>query len=243
MNENPQKPRGQLTVPLSIIIAGALIATAIMWQKPAVNGSNSAAAVNGLDNTIEHSLDPVTAKDHIIGNPNAPIKIVEYSDTSCPYCKMFHPTMRKLMDTYGKSGQLAWVYRHYPIAKLHPNAELESQALECAAELGGNDSFWAYTNRLYEINTAQGQDAKALSNLATFVKLDATAFDKCLLSGKYMPKINDQIASGFKAGVSGTPTSFLVTNQGKEIPIEGAQEYATIKNAIDLLLKSGAAGL
>lgn len=238
MNENnAPRPKNQLTVPLSIIIAGIIIAGAIIWQKPAIGGR---VGQDPNANVIEHTLDPVTSKDHILGSPSAPIKIVEYSDTSCPYCKMFHPTMRKLMETYGKSGQLAWVYRHYPITKLHPNAELEAQALECAAEVGGNDSFWAYTNRLYEINTAKGQDSKGLSDIATYVKLDVSTFEQCLSSGKYSAKVQEQIDSGFKAGVTGTPTSFLVTGQTKEIPIEGAQDYSTIKNAIDLLIRSGA---
>lgn len=232
MNENQTPKSVNIAIPLSIIVAGILIAGAIIWQKPATDSQ-----VNDVADTTERVLDPVSNKDHILGNPNAPIKIVEYSDTSCPFCKLFHPTMRKIMEEYGKSGQVAWVYRHYPIAKLHPNAELESQALECAAELGGNDGFWSFTHRLYEVNTAAGQNSAGLESIAKYVNINTSDFNKCLSSGKYASKVEAHITSGFKAGVAGTPTSFITYGTDSNIPIEGAQDYAHVKSAIDIILK------
>src|SRR4051812_7191904 len=111
-------PRSPLSIPVAIIIAGAIVAGAVIWTKKpaqvAVNtNTQQAAALSGDTQPIA----PITDKDHILGNPNAKIKIVEYSDPSCPFCKMFHPTMLKIMDTYGKTGDVAWVYRHFPLDK------------------------------------------------------------------------------------------------------------------------------
>jgi protein-disulfide isomerase len=95
-----------------------------------------------------NNLKPVTAADHIRGDINAPVKIVEFSDIDCPFCKRFHSTMQEVMKTYGDSGKVAWVYRHFPLTQLHPDAANKAEASECVAELGGNDKFWAFVDGL-----------------------------------------------------------------------------------------------
>jgi protein-disulfide isomerase len=102
-------------------------------------------------------LDPVTEKDHIAGNPQADLMIVEYSDPECPFCKRFHETMMQAMDEYGKQGKVAWVYRHFPLDSIHSKARHEAEAVECAGELGGNEKFWEYLNKLEEITPANNQ--------------------------------------------------------------------------------------
>ena len=97
------------------------------------------------------TLDPVTPADHILGNPNAEVFIVEYSDLECPFCKQFHKSMLEIMSEYGAEGKVAWVYRHFPLDQLHSKARKEAEATECATELGGNDAFWEYTNKIFEI--------------------------------------------------------------------------------------------
>nr|MBP6858387.1 thioredoxin domain-containing protein [Candidatus Paceibacterota bacterium] len=148
------KPHPALTLPGAIIIAGAIIAIAIIWVKKPV----SAPVASNQPSIPEISMADVTSADHILGNPDADVVIVEYSDPSCPYCKVFHPTMQKIIGEYGPTGKVAWVYRSFPLDKpdsqgriLHPNAGMQAQAQECAAALGGNDAFWKYTDRLYEV--------------------------------------------------------------------------------------------
>ncbi|MES2215910.1 MAG: DsbA family protein [Patescibacteria group bacterium] len=237
-----------LTLPSAIIIGCAIIAIAIIWtQKPPAQQNTQAAAAN-LGQPAVNML-PVTATDHILGNPNAPIKIVEYSDTSCPFCKVFHPTMVKLLDEYGAGGKVAWVYRHFPLDKpdgqghiLHPNSGHEAQALECAAKLGGNDKFWAYTNRLYDItpsvtgDTPEGLDQKQLPIIANQIGLNVSSFTDCVESGQFKDKIEKQYLDGINAGVSGTPFVVIITPSGGKIPLVGAQSYATLKSSIDTLL-------
>src|SRR6185295_5043808 len=84
------------------------------------------------------SVKPVAAEDHIRGDLAAPVKVIEFSDFECPFCKGFHATMKQVMADYEKDGKVAWVYRHFPIDELHSKARKEAQAAECAGELGGN---------------------------------------------------------------------------------------------------------
>ena len=94
-------------------------------------------------------MRPVSADEHILGNADARIVIVEYSDLECPFCKVFHNTMHEVVKT--RAGEVAWVYRHYPIPQLHPKAFHEAEATECAWEQGGNEAFWKYTDKIFEI--------------------------------------------------------------------------------------------
>ena len=68
------------------------------------------------------AVRPVNGEDHILGNPDAPVKLIEFSDFECPFCKRFHPTMKRLMDEYGEDGRVAWVYRHFPLDAIHSKA-------------------------------------------------------------------------------------------------------------------------
>ncbi len=102
--------------------------------------------------SIETKLKPVSPDDHILGDANAKIIIVEYSDLECPFCKVFHNTMHQVVEK--SNGDVAWVYRHYPIPQLHKKAFREALATECAWEQKGNDGFWKYMDKLFEITTS-----------------------------------------------------------------------------------------
>ncbi len=243
---NESKPASVLNIPTAIVIAGAIIAGAIIYTMKPAGGSDRIV----LPDT-KQVIKAVTAKDYILGNPNAKIKIVEYSDPSCPFCKIFHNTMRRIITDYGKSGDVAWVYRHFPIDKpgtrpdgsaLHPNAGHEAQALECAGAIGGNDKFWVYTNRLYEVtpsvtgNTPEGLDQKELYSIAKFSGLDENEFKTCLDSGRFKEKVEGQYTEGLAAGITGTPMSFLLLPGQKQIEIPGAEDYTLLKQTIDSAL-------
>lgn len=212
-----------LNLPSAIIIAGAIIAIAIIYVKKPVTNT---APLPNQEQATKINLAPVTKEDNILGNPNAPIKIVEYSDPSCPFCKTFNTTMTEIMDKYGPTGKVAWVYRALPLDTpdangniLHPNAANESRAIECAGILGGNEKFWNYQKKLYEITpavtsaTPQGLDQKQLPIIAKTVGLDVVAFNECLSGEEAKNRVAKQATSGVNAGVSGTPTSFFVLDK------------------------------
>ena len=227
-------------MPVAVIIAGALIAGAVIYSSgKSANTANAPQPQVAQQQTGDlEQMIPVTSKDHIRGDANAPVKIVEYSDTECPFCKRFHSTMKQVMDEYGKSGKVAWVYRHFPLDQLHPKARKESDATECAAELGGNEKFWAYLDRLMEVTPANnGLDPAELPKIAQYVGLDTTKFNECLSSGKYAQKIEEHVQNAIAIGGNGTPWSIVVTKSGKKYPLSGAQPYESVKQLIEIALK------
>lgn len=228
----------KITLPLSIIIAGFLIGGGIF-----LNGrmeSQKTPTQNRILSENSKNIRPVDKSDHILGSPKARLVIVEYSDTECPYCKNFHSTMIRLMKEYGSSQKLAWVYRYYPIKEIHSNAPKQAEALECAAELGGNTKFWEYTNRIYEITPSNNNlDLKELINTAKYVGLDTTKFDECLSSGRSVSRVEADIKNAKDIGALGTPYNVIIdTKTGEYYPIEGALPYLQLKQAIDLILNS-----
>lgn len=178
-------------------------------------------------------IDPKV--DHIRGDIAAPVKIIEYSDTECPFCKRFHPTMQQAVNDYG--GKVAWVYRHFPLRSLHSKAAKEAEATECANELGGNDKFWAYLDRVFEVTPSNdGLDLAQLPQLAVDVGLDRAKFEMCLNSGKYAQHVRDDENDATAAGARGTPFSIILGVKGERVPIGGALPFSAVKSLIDPVL-------
>jgi protein-disulfide isomerase len=228
-----------LSVPVAIVLAGVLVAGAVFIT----NGKGTSNTAN-VDKAIEEAtakkdISPVTDQDHIKGNPDAEILIVEYSDTECPYCKNFHNTMNQIMDEYGKTGKVAWVYRHFPLDNIHSKARKEAEAAECAAEIGGKDAFWDYMDKIFEVTPSNNKlDLALLPTIAKELELDETLFNTCLESGKYANKVEADFQSGVSAGVEGTPYSLIIVkNSDTVVPINGAQPYSVVSSVIDSILK------
>ena len=136
----------KFSIPLAIVVAGALIAGALY-----LTNSNAGEEKKTVE-TPPVTIEPISSSDHLLGSPNADIIFVEYSDFECPYCKVFHETMHKIIDEYGKDGKVAWVYRHLPIEQLHSKAAKEAEASEWAADQGGNETFLKFSYLLFSIN-------------------------------------------------------------------------------------------
>ena len=188
------------------------------------------------------AVKPVDGQDHIRGNPDAPVKVIVFSDFECPFCKSFHPTMKQVMDEYGKDGKVAWVFRHFPLDELHSKARKEAQAAECANELGGNKAFWAYADRLFEVAPSNNRlDLAVLPQIAGEVELDRTKFATCLegdaRGGKYAAHIEANYQDATASGGTGTPFTVVIGPKGQTFPISGAMPYAAVKSIIDTALK------
>lgn len=248
----PRAPRGgnNLGIPVAIVIAAALIAGAIyLGGKPA--GGGSAVKIPSAQELSEQQVAtpevaPVTEADHIRGNPNAPIVIVEYSDYDCPFCRIFHDTMVQVMEKYGADGKVAWVYRHFPINELHPSATKISEASECVAELGGNEAFWKFNDALNgsraigygpngNVQSVEPTDMTRMAEFAVTAGVDKSKFDLCYNSGKYTEKVQNDIVAAQKAGARGTPYSIMIAGS-QQGPIEGAQPYPIVEKMIDQVL-------
>ena len=229
MEEKKQEYK-EFYVPGAIIIGALIIAGSILHMnsvKPV--GSNVVA-----NNPATASLVsiPVASTDHIRGNVSAKVTIVEFSDLECPFCKDFHPRMKQALQEYGD--KVRWVYKHFPIDSRHPKARKEAEATECVNELGGNAKFWEYVDKIFEIAPSNNNlDLALLPKIAGDIGLDRAKFESCLNSGKYAAKVEAQYQEGIKAGVQGTPATFV---NGVEVQ-GGAVPYAQLKAAIDSQLK------
>ncbi len=256
-----EEKNNSLSIPMAIVGAGIIIAIGIYLSN--YKGTNPTIGVEAIK-TESIDIKPVSNADHILGNPDAPITVVEFSDLECPFCKQFETTMNSLMDTYGKDGKLAWVYRHFPV---HPKrAEKEAEASECVNELGGNNAFWKFTEGIFATTSSDDNlDPAKLPIIAKNAGVDVSAFNTCLSSGKYYSLILSDSNDAKNAGAQGTPYSviilknqlstdtvkslqdFISTNQlqsnviisgdKKEIVLNGALPLSPVQGIIDLILK------
>lgn len=238
-NQIPETKNNML-IPAAIVIAGILIAGAVIYSNngTARTPTTSDTAVQELGST--NAVRPIDSKDHIQGDPNASVKIVEYSDFECPFCKRFHNTMNQVMDEYGKDGQVAWVFRHFPLDQLHPvKARTEAVASECINEIGGNNVFWQFTDRFFELTPSNNQtDIEiVIPQIVRKLGIDEQQFNTCMNSGKYDQHIESDIANAVETGGRGTPWSVIIAPNGKTFPLSGAQSYASVRQLIEIALK------
>lgn len=222
--------KSQYVLPITIVVAGALIAGAVFL----VGKSGATKATDISDKISARAYDP--AKDYILGNPNAEVKVVEYADLECPYCKTFHTTMHQIMDYYGESGKVAWVYRPFPLGQLHSKAPKEAEAAECAADQGGAATFFKYIDKVYEVTPgSNGLDLAQLPVIAGQIGINVDQFNQCLSSGKYTKKIQDSYNEAIKLGAQGTPYILLMVGD-EAVTLNGSQPYDSMRAAIDALL-------
>jgi protein-disulfide isomerase len=189
-------------------------------------------------NQLARNVPPPNKNDHVYGNPGAPVTLIEYSDFECPFCKRFHQTAKQLVDE--SKGQVKWVYRHFPLEQLHPvKARKTAVASECANELGGNDAFWKFADRFYELTPSNNRTDTdtVLPQIAREIGLDEKQFASCLTSGRHDRRIDEDHRGAVASGGNGTPWSIIVSKKGKTYPLSGAQPYAAVKQIVELALR------
>ena len=179
--------------------------------------------------------------DPIIGNRDAEITIIEFSDFQCPFCARFHvQTLPTIMDEYINKGTVKLVFRDFPIQSIHPNALPASVAAECANE---QKKFKEMHDVLFEKqNEWSNQNIESVMNTfsqyASDLGLEEKAFDSCLKNGKYIEEIQKDLDDGRTYGISGTPGFFIGNEQIGFIELKGAQPFENFKKVIDNQLKN-----
>ena len=177
-------------------------------------------------------MDVSVDDDPALGEANAPVTIIEFSDYQCPFCgKFFTETEGQLRKEYVETGKVKLVYRDFPL-EFHPEAEPAALAADCANEQG---KFWEYHDLLFT-NQAELSDAN-YKKWAADLGLDTTKFNTCYKKLKYLDEVKKDMADGQKYGVSGTPAFFV---NGKMIT--GAQPYAIFKQEIDTAVSAAGTG-
>jgi len=243
--ENSQEQKlsssNNLSVPIAIVVAGFIITGAIIVtnQNPKTSlkeaGRQAVQILSDANSPTQPSPEQPTQKpvaefkitkdDHIRGDFNAPITLVEFSDFECPFCKRHFPTLNKILSDY--KGKVRLAYKHFPL-DFHPNAQKAAEASECASEQG---KFWEYHDKIFE-NQASGLSLDKFKQWAKDLGLDTQRFNACLDSGKYAKKVQADYQEGLRKGVNGTPVTFV---NGQLV--SGALPYESFKQIIDSILR------
>jgi protein-disulfide isomerase len=232
----------------SLALALSIIALAISIY--AVTKSDGSVDPGAIDAKIEEGIDAFVKKqqvnqpapsapsaqpaptvvegdliddDAVKGDKNAPVTIVEFSDYECPYCKRhFTNTIPEIIEKYVDTGKVKYVYRDFPLS-FHANARPAAIAAECAREQGGDEAYFAYHDVLFQ--NQQALDADNLKKYASDLGYDIA---DCLVSEKYGDEVDADMEAGKKAGVRGTPASFV-----NGILVSGAQPFSAFETAIE----------
>lgn len=173
----------------------------------------------------------VAATDHVRGNKDAKVTMIEYSDFECPFCKRFSPTVDQALKDFPNDVRL--VYRHFPLRSIHPTAQKASEASECAAKLGGDAAFWKMHDKLIAANTLS---VDVLKGFAKEIGVDQAKFNTCLDNSETAGRVDADLNEGSASGVEGTPATFINGSLASgAIPYDGAGGLK------ELLQKAGAA--
>jgi len=182
--------------------------------------------------------------DPILGDKNAPVTIIEFSDYECPFCKRhFDSTHQELVKKYIDTGKAKLVFRDFPLSFHDPMASKEAIAATCARDQGGDKKYYEFHDEIFKRTTSNGNgldDAK-IQTIARDLKMNISTFTTCLSNTAKADEVKKDIADGSAAGASGTPT-FLIGKSTSDGNIDGdllvgAQPFAAFQAVIDPLLK------
>jgi protein-disulfide isomerase len=169
--------------------------------------------------------------DNFLGNEDARISIVEFSDYNCGYCARLHPTLKEVVSKY--PADVNWAYRYYPIL----GSKTKSLAAECIAQDLGKDAFWKFSDALF----SDGADdtSNSLVALAKELKLDSASLKTCIESEEFITRIDADLSEGGSIGISGTPTNVIIDNKtGEQYMLVGAESTARFSSIIEAILAS-----
>lgn len=243
MSQNGNNPWFATTMGLAGLIVGYVIATALGGGVSF--GGGTVIPNNGGQQASSQALPPSTGTPpelgvgHTIGQDDAKVTIVEFTDFQCPFCQRhYQQTFGQIKTNYVDTGKIKYESRNFPLS-FHANAEKSAEAAECA---GDQNKFWEMHEKLFATQSdwanLSGADAvAAFKKYATEVGVGATAFNTCLDSGSKASVVQADIAAGSSAGIDGTPGFWIIGPDGQQQMISGAYPYATFQSAIDKMLQ------
>lgn len=222
-----------ITAPKAIIIAGVLIAGAIIVSQIFFDKNqglqNATQKITGETGNVQ-LLNKVNDSDDFIRGAKKPkITIVEFSDFGCSFCASFHPTLRNLVEKY--PNDIAWVYRHLP----YRNKEA-ALASECVGQRLGDEAFWQYSDILFAKFPNITNDVLVEEAIKLGFE-NKEAFQECTSSEDIAKAVQENFTEAGLIGASGTPHSILVTKEGKYFPIRGAMQAEQLDQMIQLLIQ------
>ena len=215
---------------IGIIVVGALLVAAALIY-PNIKPVGEVAAAGSFERPM--------VDDNAMGDPNAPIKIEEFSDFQCPYCARFHEeTEWQIANSYVADGTVYFVYRSFG-EFIGPESKAAAEAAYCA---GDQNKYWEYHDILFANQTGENVGAYAdrrLQAFAEMLSLDMDAFNDCFSNGKYSDRVNQDRVDGTAAGVTGTPAfsiTYTVDGEQKQRFIPGAYPFSEFQKEIEAAL-------
>ncbi len=170
----------------------------------------------------------IDSDDPVLGDSDAPITIVEFSDFQCPFCaRAFSDAVTQLKNNEIKDGKVKLIYKDFPLTSIHPFAQKAAEAAQCAFDQG---KFWEYHDILFTNQNAL--DTTSLKKYASDLDLDTDGFNTCLDSGEKTKEVSDDLTQATASGGRGTPYFVIMNENGDTIPVSGAQPYANFQAAI-----------
>lgn len=236
MEENKtQDQNNPYLIPGAIIVAGVLIAGAVVYSIKDPDGAvtrRQPAAAAVADSGGSGVAGDLEDDDPMLGNPEAPVALVEFSDFQCPFCRrMYGDALPLLKEKYIKTGKIKFIYRDFPLTSIHSLAQKYAEAGECADEQG---KFWPMHDKIFDEQNSRGQgtitdfSVEDIKRWALEIGLEGVKFDECLDSGKYTEEVSKDFRDGQNAGVQGTPATFV---NGRLI--SGAVPISVFEQAIE----------
>ena len=228
-------------LPGSILAAALIISGSIIYLVKSQSGSREAQNTPPTSEEQLAIVNPktenltVSEKDNILGDPKAPVTIIEYADYQCPFCgKFFKEIEEPLRDGYVKAGKVKFIFRNFQF--LGPESTAAAEAALCAKD---ENRFWDYHTAIYETEIKDGRENNGnltrdlFLKIAQDLRLDTAVFANCFDSRKYSDRVKQDIAGAQALGVNSTPTSFI---NGEKLL--GALPFPEFMGAIDNVLKS-----
>lgn len=221
--QDAPKRKRELSLPTAIVVAGALIAIAVL-ARGTVMGAPGQASPDNLDLVTDVGDD-----DFIRGNPDAPITVIEYADFSCHFCAQYHPTLTRLVKE--SEGQIRWVYRHLPIFNLEA-----AVASTCVGKTAGDEAFWSFSDTLFQ--NADKFSSGYYRTTALALGADGNAYDTCIAN----PLVQTEITSSFRTnrvllGFNATPHTIIIDKDGRKFSFSGAMSYGELSDVFATLGK------
>ena len=177
---------------IAIVVVGAILL---------MRGTGGGGDVEGSQ------APPVTDQDWIKGNTTSTVTLIEYSDFQCPACGAYYPILKQVFEEYGD--RIQFVYRHFPLRNIHPNAEPAARAAEAAGKQG---KFWEMHDMIFENQTTWSGFASVISTFEGYAQelgLDIEQFRQDLTDGAIADQVQGDYNGGLDAGVNSTPTFYL----------------------------------
>jgi protein-disulfide isomerase len=218
----------------STFVLGALLVLGLFVFVLGGNGGTTGNIITGGavagNNAPTPSVQPPAVvdvsedDDPFLGDANAPVTIIEFSDYQCPFCGRFwSQTLPSIKSQYIDTGKVKLVFRDFPLDSIHPFATPAAIAAECVREQGGDEAYFEYHDILFTNQAALSQ-----AGLISWAKQEGYNIESCLNSGKFRSEVQNDFRDGGAAGVSGTPAFFV---NGKLI--SGAQPFSVFQQAIE----------